>query len=68
MKIRTMRFPLMTLIALLAIGLAANAQNAPDFSKVEIETTKVRQQFLYARRAGRHHRHLGGAGRHFHGG
>src|SRR5580704_7161780 len=45
MKIRTMRFPLMTLIALLAIGLAANAQNAPDFSKVEIKTTKLANNF-----------------------
>jgi cyclase len=45
MKIRTMRFPLMLLVALLAAGVAAKAQAGPDFSKVEIKTTKITDNF-----------------------
>src|ERR1022692_768848 len=45
MKIRTMRYPLMLLAATLATGVAGRAQNAPDFSKVEIKTTKLGNNF-----------------------
>ena len=45
MKIRTVRYPLMLLVALLAMGVAVTAQNAPDFSKVEIKTTKLANNF-----------------------
>src|SRR5580693_5707220 len=45
MKIRTIRYPLMLLVALLAMGVAVRAQNAPDFSKVEIKTTKLANNF-----------------------
>jgi cyclase len=47
MKIRKMRHPLILLVvvALLATGVAARAQNAPDFSKVEIKTTKLTGSF-----------------------
>jgi cyclase len=45
MKIRTIRYPLMLLALLLATGIAGRAQNAPDFSKVEIKTTKLANNF-----------------------
>src|SRR5580658_10670366 len=45
MKIRTIRYPLMLLVALLATVVAERAQNAPDFSKVEIKTTKLANNF-----------------------
>jgi len=35
----------MLLVALLAMGVAVTAQNAPDFSKVEIKTTKLANNF-----------------------
>ena len=35
----------MLLVALLAMGVAVRAQNAPDFSKVEIKTTKLANNF-----------------------
>ena len=45
MKIKTMRYPIMLLVALLATGVAAKAQAGPDFSKVEIKTTKITDNF-----------------------
>jgi hypothetical protein len=45
MKIRTIRYPFMLLVALLAMVAAVRAQNAPDFSKVEIKTTKLANNF-----------------------
>jgi cyclase len=45
MKIRTMRYALFMLVALLAMTAAGRAQNAPDFSKVEIKTTKLANNF-----------------------
>src|SRR5580704_15551889 len=45
MKVRTMRYALMLLVALLATGVAAKAQGAPDYSKVEIKTTKITDNF-----------------------
>jgi cyclase len=45
MKIRTMRHAFMLLAALLVMGIAGKAQNAPDFSKVEIKTTKLANNF-----------------------
>jgi cyclase len=45
MKIRTIRYSFMLLVALLAMGVAVRAQNAPDFSKVEIKTTKLANNF-----------------------
>lgn len=45
MKIRTMQYALMLLVAMLATGVAAKAQGAPDYSKVEIKTTKITDNF-----------------------
>ena len=45
MKIKTMQYALMTMVALLAMAVAGMAQNAPDFSKVEIKTTKLANNF-----------------------
>ena len=45
MKIGTMRYSLILLAATLATGVAGRAQNAPDFSKVEIKTTKLANNF-----------------------
>ncbi len=45
MKIKTVLYPIMLLVALLATGVAAKAQAAPDFSKVEIKTTKITDNF-----------------------
>ncbi len=45
MKIRTIRYSFMLLVALLAMVAAVRAQNAPDFSKVEIKTTKLANNF-----------------------
>ena len=45
MKIRKTRHPLILLVALLTMGVAGRAQNAPDFSKVEIKTTKLTGSF-----------------------
>jgi cyclase len=45
MKIKKMPYPLVLLVALLAMGVALRAQNAPDFSKVEIKTTKLANNF-----------------------
>ncbi len=44
-EIRKKRHPLILLVALLAMGVATRAQNAPDFSKVEIKTTKITGSF-----------------------
>src|SRR6516165_1564177 len=35
----------MLLVAIAATAIAANAQNQPDFSKVEIKTTKIKDNF-----------------------
>jgi cyclase len=45
MKTRTMRYAFPLLVAALATGAAVRAQNAPDFSKVEIKTTKLADNF-----------------------
>lgn len=45
MTIRKMRYALILLVALLAMGVAGRAQSAPDFSKVEIKTTKLAGSF-----------------------
>ncbi len=45
MKIRAMRYPFFLLALVLATGVAGEAQNAPDFSKVEIKTTKLANNF-----------------------
>ena len=45
MKTKTMRYAFLLLVAALATGVAARAQNAPDFSKVEIKTTKLADNF-----------------------
>jgi cyclase len=45
MKIRAMRYPFLLLAIVLGTGLAGEAQNAPDFSKVEIKTTKLANNF-----------------------
>ena len=45
MKVRTIRYAFMLLVALLVMGIAGKAQNAPDFSKVEIKTTKLANNF-----------------------
>jgi cyclase len=45
MKTTTMRYPFLLLVAALAMGVAARAQNAVDYSKVEIKTTKIADNF-----------------------
>ncbi len=45
MKTRTMRYAFLLPVAALAVGAAVRAQNAPDFSKVEIKTTKLADNF-----------------------
>lgn len=45
MKNRTIRYSFLLVVAALAMSVAARAQNAPDFSKVEIKTTKIADNF-----------------------
>src|SRR5579871_1661382 len=45
MKTKIMRYALLLVVAALAKGVAARAQGAPDFSKVEIKTNKLADNF-----------------------
>jgi cyclase len=45
MKFKAMRYACLVLASLVPTGITAAAQNAPDFSKVEIKTTKLADNF-----------------------